>query len=48
MVFEKHPTESLSCKFSYDGQDIEQVTRFKYLGLTFEASLPWNLGPTPS
>lgn len=38
MVFEKHPTESLSCKFSYDGQDLEQVTRFKYLGLTFEAS----------
>lgn len=36
MVFEKHPTESPN--FSYDGQDVETVTQFKYLGLAFDAS----------
>ncbi len=36
MVCEKHPTESPS--FNYDGQSVETVTNFKYLGLTFNAS----------
>ena len=36
MVFEKHSSESPS--FSYDGHEIETVSQFKYLGLTFDAS----------
>ena len=37
MVFGMRSTESLSLTFIYDTQEVERVSQFKYLGLTFDA-----------